>query len=102
MATTTGGDAKLPLTDDGHICCGTCHLFHPPSLGEDWLPMGWVPPDSALPGAVRAGITARWGDIARAHDQKTVDAHFADKGTRQLRLPVDDGRLCQRCHGALP
>jgi hypothetical protein len=93
--------AKLPLTDDGHIWCGTCHLWHDPSLGEAWLPTGWVPPDRDLPGAVRAGVTARWGDIARAHKQKTVDAQFATKGTRQLRLPVQDGSLCKRCHGGL-
>jgi hypothetical protein len=101
MAADAAG-AKLPLTDDGHIWCGTCHLWHDPSLGEAWLPMGWVPPDRDLPGAVRAGITARWGDIARAHDQKTVGAQFATQGTRQLRLPVQDGSLCKRCHGGMP
>jgi hypothetical protein len=94
-------EEKLPLTDDGHIWCGTCHLWHDPQLGEAWLPTGWVPPDSGLPGAVRAGVTARWANIARAHDQKTVDAQFATKGTRQLRLPVQDGSLCKRCHAEL-
>jgi hypothetical protein len=101
LATAPSGE-KPPLTDDGHIWCGTCHLWHPPSLGEAWLPNGWVPPDSGLPGAVRAGVTARWAEIASAHDKKTVEAEFASTGTRQLRLSYQDGSLCKRCHGDLP
>jgi hypothetical protein len=101
LAAAPSGE-KLPLTDDGHIWCGTCHLWHAPSLDKAWLPKGWVPPDSGLPGTVRAGVTARWAEIARAHDQKKVDAEFAATGTRQLRLPVQDGSLCKRCHGNLP
>lgn len=94
--------AALPLTDDGKIWCGTCHLFHDPSLGEAWLPMGWLPPDSGLPKAVRDGVTARWDALASAHGQSKVDASFAAKGTRQLRLPVEDGTLCKQCHGSMP
>ncbi len=90
---------ELPLTDDRRIWCGTCHLFHDPSLGEPWLTNGWVPPDSGLPNAVRNGVTARWDAIAAAHGQKEVGAAFANKGTRQLRLPVEDGTLCLQCHG---
>jgi len=93
---------SLPLTDDRRIWCGTCHLFHPASLGEDWLANGWVPPQMGLPEAVRQGVTTRWDAIAAAHDAKQVGASFADTGTRQLRLPVSDGSLCRRCHGSLP
>ncbi len=95
------GGTHLPLTDEGRIWCGTCHLFHDPSLGEPWLPMGWVPPDSNLPGAVREGVTMRWKDLAAAHGDTTVDASFASKGTRQLRLPAEDGTLCKQCHGGM-
>jgi hypothetical protein len=93
------GGTQLPLTDDGRIWCGTCHLYHEPSLGDAWLPMGWVPPDSGLPGAVREGVSARWKGLAAAHGDTTVDASFANKGTRQLRLPVENGALCNQCHG---
>jgi hypothetical protein len=98
----TSNKVTLPLTEDGHMWCGTCHLFHDPSLGEDWLPAGWIPPDTGLPEAVRAGVTARWTDITKSHAQAKVEAHFAAKGTRALRLPVNDGSLCMRCHGSLP
>jgi hypothetical protein len=101
LAATSSAE-KLPLTDDGHIWCGTCHLWHDPSLGEGWLPKGWVPPDRGLPGAVRAGVTTRWAAIASAHDKKTIGAEFAKAGTRQLRLSYQDGSLCKRCHGDLP
>jgi hypothetical protein len=96
------GGVMLPLTDDGRIWCGTCHLFHDPSLGEAWLSLGWIPPDTGLPKAVRDGVTTRWDALAAAHGQSTVDASFAAKGTRQLRLPVEDGTLCTRCHGSIP
>ena len=92
----------LPLTDEGRIWCGTCHLFHDPSLGEAWLPAGWVPPDSGLPQAVREGVTARWDALASAHGQSKVTASFAAKGTRQLRLPIENGTLCKQCHGSMP
>jgi hypothetical protein len=101
LASNPSGE-ELPLTDDGHIWCGTCHVWHAPALGEAWLSKGWVPPDSGLPGAVRAGVTARWTEIASAHDQKKVEAQFASTGTRQLRLSYQDGSLCKRCHGKLP
>ena len=93
------GGTQLPLTDEGRIWCGTCHLYHDPSLGDAWLPTGWIPPDSGLPGAVREGVTTRWKGLAAAHGDSTVDASFASKGTRQLRLPVEDGTLCKQCHG---
>ena len=92
----------LPLTDDGRMWCGTCHLFHDPSLGEAWLSTGWLPPDSGLPGAVREGVSNRWQALASAHGDAKVDASFASKGTRQLRLPADDGTLCRQCHGGKP
>lgn len=92
----------LPLTDDGRMWCGTCHLFHDPALGQPWLSTGWVPPDSGLPKAVRDRVTARWDAIAAARDQPQVGASFASQGTRALRLPVEDGALCTHCHGSVP
>jgi hypothetical protein len=91
----------LPLTDEGRIWCGTCHLFHDPSLGEAWQPSAWVPPDGGLPGAVREGVAGRWKTVAAAHGDATVDATFATKGTRALRLPVETGALCAHCHGPM-
>jgi len=96
------GAVTLPLTDDRRIWCGTCHLFHDPSLGEAWLPNGWIPPASGLAASVRTGVTAKWDAIAAAHGESKVEAEFASKGTRALRLPVEDGSLCARCHGSLP
>lgn len=97
-----GATPALPLDENGRIWCGTCHLFHDPSLGEAWLPDSWIPPATGLPGAVRRGVAARWEEIAKAHGQSTVEAFFATSGTRALRLPVDDGKLCTACHGNPP
>ena len=38
---TAEGRPALPLTEDGRIYCGTCHLFHDPKvMEEDWLAHG--------------------------------------------------------------
>lgn len=96
------GAPALPLTDDGHMYCGTCHLFHDPKvMSEDWLVHGWLPPDSGMPAAVRQGVLDRWAALAAKSSDQAVLGSFATKGTRQLRLPVDGGQLCQQCHGAL-
>jgi hypothetical protein len=92
----------LPLADDGHMYCATCHFFHDPKvLAENWLPQGWVPPDRGLPGAVRQGIVERWSALADAAGANSPIGNFAADGTRLLRLPVDDGQLCRQCHGTL-
>ena len=96
------GAPALPLADDGHMYCGTCHLFHDPKvMGEDWLAQGWLPPDSGMSAAVRRGVIDRWGALAARSGDQTALGSFATKGTRQLRVPVDEGQLCQQCHGAL-
>jgi hypothetical protein len=93
----------LPLAEQGEMYCGTCHLYHDPKvLSEKWLDAGWLPPDAGMSASVRAGVRERWAEIAaRAGDPKPV-GRFATEGTRQLRLPVDQGQLCLQCHGALP
>lgn len=92
----------LPLTEEGKIYCGTCHLFHDPKvLGEDWLAHGWLPPDSGVPGAVRQQDVERWAALAQKTDEKSALGSFATEGTRQLRMPVNDGQLCRQCHGSL-
>jgi len=103
VAAALAGRAKdavaLPLSEDGHIWCGTCHLYHDPKvMGEAWLAHGWVPPDSGLPGAVRDGVLIRWARLAEVHGEATKGGSFATQGTRQLRLPVEDGTLCRQCH----
>ncbi|MEO8604748.1 MAG: hypothetical protein ABI629_19420 [bacterium] len=93
----------LPLSEDGHIWCGTCHLFHDPAvMQEDWLKQGWLPPDSGLSGNVRQAVIDRWVALAAKSDDKNALGQFAAKGTRQLRLPASDGQLCRQCHTKLP
>ena len=92
----------LPLTKEGTIYCGTCHLYHDPLvLDEKWLASGWVPPKAGLAGAVRTGVLDRWAGLAKAYDQSGDVGSFATDGTRQLRLPVENGSLCKQCHGYL-
>lgn len=91
---------RLPLTDDSHIWCGTCHVFHDPSI-DQWLAEGWVPPETGLPRAVRDRIVERAARIAKTYGEEKSGLSFAAKGTRALRLPVADGSLCQQCHGSL-
>jgi len=86
------GTDSLPLTDDGKMYCGTCHLFHDPRvMGEPWLERPWLPASSGLPQAIR--------QAKEKHGEEGSGATFAAKGTRALRLPVEDGTLCRRCHG---
>jgi hypothetical protein len=102
LGETPQGGAVLPLADDGHIYCGTCHLFHDPKVtSEGWLAHGWLPPTSGLPAAVRQAVTERWAALVASSEDKGTVGKFATKGTTQMRLPVDDGQLCRRCHGAL-
>src|SRR5262249_4572488 len=97
----TGTTPPLPLADDGHIYCGTCHLFHDPKVAsEDWLTHGWLPPDGGVAAAVRQSVVDRWAALSATSEDKSAVGKFAAKGTRQMRLPVDDGQLCRRCHGA--
>jgi hypothetical protein len=103
LATKPDDKVKLPLADDGHIWCGTCHLFHDPSFSDpSWLTQGWAPPNTGLPEAVRNGELQRSQRIAEGFGKAEAEVTFADKGTRALRLPVVDGSLCLRCHGNLP
>lgn len=93
----------LPLTEDGGIYCGTCHLFHDPAIsGEQPLAAPWVPPDTGLAGSVRHAREAEWSEIARKYEQTAPGAQFATHETRALRLPIEDGSLCRHCHEALP
>jgi len=93
----------LPLTDDGHMYCGTCHLFHDPKVMEEaWLPQGWLPPDTGVSGAVRQGVIDRWETLALRSDDKRPLGQFATKGARQMRVPVNQGQLCRQCHGTPP
>jgi hypothetical protein len=99
LATRREGAAAIPLTDDGRMYCGSCHLFHDPAVaGEKWLAEGWLPPSSGLALAVRQSLSERFESLAGAHGQTAPLAKFATSGTRALRLPVADGRLCLRCH----
>jgi len=91
----------LPLTEEGKIYCGTCHLFHDPKvMSEEWLKEGWLPPDRGVSGAVRQSVIDRWAALAAASKETDALGEFATKGTRQLRIPIDQGQLCRHCHKA--
>jgi hypothetical protein len=97
------GQPKLPLTNDGTIWCGTCHVYHDPSFSDPpWQPEGWVPPDTGFSAAVRSGILKRSEEVARSFAAPTPGLSFAARGTRALRMPVADGALCRSCHARLP
>ena len=94
---------ELPTAEDGGIFCGTCHLFHDPRLSADHPLAGRRPAGSTpFDKAVRSAIEAQWPVIARKYDAQQAGASFAARGTRALRLPVDDGALCRHCHGSAP
>jgi hypothetical protein len=106
VASAVAGRSKdavpLPLSDDGKIWCGTCHLYHDPKvLSENWLAHGWIPPDQGLPAAVRESVLGRWARLTEVYDQGEAPAKFAATGTRMLRLTVKDGSLCRQCHAAM-
>jgi hypothetical protein len=85
----------MPLTNDGRMYCGTCHLFHDPAvMGEALLETARAPRTSALNRAVRGSVEAR-GERESGEAQVEFLAH----GTRFLRLPTDDDGLCKHCHG---
>jgi hypothetical protein len=99
MAARAKDAVPMPLTEDGKIWCGTCHLYHDPKvLSENWLAQGWIPPDQGLPATVRESVLARWSRLAQAYDQTGTVGSFAEQGTRQLRLPAKDGTICRQCH----
>jgi hypothetical protein len=94
---------ELPLTEEGAIFCGTCHIFHDPRVnGEEYVSQRWLPPSTGLPQVVREGLTSHWSRVAGKYGESESGAKFSARGTRALRLPVSDGSLCRRCHGTLP
>jgi len=97
-------EPALPLTENGGIYCGTCHIFHDPRVmtNETPLTQAWVPPDTGLPEAVRKAVEAQCPRIAEKYGESAPGAKFSTHGTRMLRLPVADGALCRHCHGTLP
>ncbi|MBI4518169.1 MAG: cytochrome c3 family protein [Deltaproteobacteria bacterium] len=101
LTPTAQEQAPLPLTEDERIYCGTCHVFHDPAISnEDTQASPWLPRPAGLPESVKQAVEKRWQRAQSRHNAPDVGATFAKKGTRRLRLPVDDGSLCRRCHGA--
>jgi hypothetical protein len=97
---TKAGQLSLPLTEDGRIYCGTCHVFHDPAISnEETLASPWVPPSSGLPESVRQSVKKRWERAQSVHGESEAGATFTTKGTTRLRLPIEDGSLCRHCHG---
>ena len=94
------GKADLPLADTGGMYCGTCHIFHDPTLGTAWLPDKPARSPSAYAEAVRTSLERRFGEMAQRSGAATAPATIRTTHTRALRLPVDDGSLCKACHGS--
>lgn len=91
------GGTVLPLTDEGGIYCGTCHVFHDPRVSEEKvLDRPWVP-SGRLAQAVREALTTQLEATARASGETAPAVKFSD-GTMRLRLPIADGSLCRHCH----
>jgi hypothetical protein len=99
LSPTKAAQVGLPLTEDGRIYCGTCHVFHDPAISnEETLASPWVPPSSGLPGSVRQSVEARWKRTETKQGESEAGATFSTKGTRRLRFPIEDGSLCRQCH----
>jgi hypothetical protein len=91
------GSVALPLADDGHIYCGTCHIFHDPRVNaEKALDANWAP-SGRLAQSVQDALAKQLDTMARAGGQNTPAFKFGH-GTTRLRLPVADGSLCRQCH----
>jgi hypothetical protein len=96
------GKPSWPLTEDGHIYCGTCHLFHDPALkmGPDLaLDVAWVRPTTGLPYALRLAKTEEADQLVAKVDGVEKWGEFSATGSRMLRGPVGNGSLCRHCHG---
>jgi hypothetical protein len=92
------GSPVLPLTDEGGIYCGTCHVFHDPRVSDETaLDQPWVP-SGRLAQAVREELLADLAAAGSAHATKTPPAMTFSDGTTRLRLPIADGGLCRHCH----
>jgi hypothetical protein len=99
------GDRKdaWPLTDEGRVYCGTCHLFHDPTAdGEEWLPKGRALSMSPFAVHVRDGIVEKWKATAQKRETEAAAVKPFDEGTRALRMPVENNELCRHCHEGLP
>ncbi len=100
LGTAPAEKPELPTAEDGGIYCGTCHLFHDPAISaEKPLATEWARSSAGLADAIRRAREAQWKEIAQKYGQPGPGAEFATKGTRALRLPIDDGSLCRHCHG---
>lgn len=103
LSTSQTETPPLPTAEDGGIFCGTCHLFHDPRLSEDKpLATRRLATSTGFDSAVQSAIATQWPVIAHKYDEEKAGASFAVKSTKALRLPVDDGTLCRRCHGSWP
>jgi hypothetical protein len=93
------GEPDFPLTDDGQIYCGTCHIFHDPAVSND-TPLSSEPVRSSAPvaRAVRDRLARELPELAKRYGQNETGATLADRSTRMLRLPINDGSLCRHCH----
>ena len=101
LETAGKAEPELPLTDDGRIFCGTCHLYHVSSKEHAWLSQEWVPPSTGFPAAVRQSLQEGLQSMAGKYGEAEPKADFVTESTKALRLPVDNGALCLHCHGGV-
>lgn len=97
------GKVEWPLTDQGQIYCGTCHLFHDPRVMDDaWLTTMRPPNTSPVAVAIRAAVTQQANTQIETSGERKAKVELSTTPTRALRGAVDDGTLCRHCHARGP
>lgn len=89
--------AGLPLADGTRATCATCHDPHPPgTTAAATARAGWSEQRVVPEAWERQVLEPSLRDRAGEHAGALVHGHDL------LRLSLDDGQLCQACHGSGP